>query len=517
MGDFMNSATSAYGIIFLTLLLWACALPSQSQAAEVSGDTQVCLDCHASLHPGIVEAWKQSRHAQITPGEAMQVQGLSRKVSSETVPEPLQQVSVGCAECHTLRADTHADSFDHNGYEVHTVVSPDDCATCHSVEREQYAGNIMAHAYANLVDNSLYQQLTVSIDGQITVQDGHLHSMPPDDATEAESCLYCHGTKLEVGETETRDTYFGPMDFPKIHGWPNQGSGRINLDGSKGACTPCHTRHQFSMAEARKPYTCKECHVGPDVPAYKVYSASKHGSIFASHWQKWDFDKTPWTVGKDFTAPTCATCHMSLLVTPDEEVVAERTHALSPRLPWRIFGLIYAHPQPKSPETSSIRNASGVQLPTNLDGSFVSDALIDQEEMDKRQDALQRVCRSCHDQAWVDGHWQRFENTIEKTNDSTKTATGLMAQAWEAGLAQGLPQGSGIFDEFIEKLWSDTWLIHANHIRFASAMSGGGDYGVFADGRYELSGKIRQMHDWIEGRQALQEVSQHNKTEIGTQ
>jgi hydroxylamine dehydrogenase len=56
--------------------------------------------------------------------------------------------------------------------------------------------------------------------------------------------------------------------------------GRVNLDGSRGACSACHTRHRFSIEMARKPYTCKECHVGPDVPAFKVYSASKHGNIF---------------------------------------------------------------------------------------------------------------------------------------------------------------------------------------------------------------------------------------------
>jgi hypothetical protein len=67
-----------------------------------------------------------------------------------------------------------------------------------------------------------------------------------------------------------------------------------------------------------------------------------------------------------------------------------------------------------------------------------------------------------------------------------------------------LPQKAGVFDEFVEKLWSDTWLIHSNNIRFASAMGGGGDYGVFANGRYELKGKIRQLHDWIQGRKALQ-------------
>ena len=89
--------------------------------------------------------------------------------------------------------------------------------------------------------------------------------------------------------------------------------GRINPDGSKGACTACHTRHGFSIEMARKPYTCSQCHKGPDVPAYAVYMVSKHGNIYDSLESKSDFSAVPWVPGKHFTAPTCATCHVSLL------------------------------------------------------------------------------------------------------------------------------------------------------------------------------------------------------------
>lgn len=64
---------------------------------------------------------------------------------------------------------------------------------------------------------------------------------------------------------------------------------------------------------ARSPYTCSECHKGPDVPVYKVYQVSKHGNIYYAMHKQWDMAKVPWTPGKDFTAPTCAACHVSLL------------------------------------------------------------------------------------------------------------------------------------------------------------------------------------------------------------
>ncbi|MCK5203227.1 MAG: hydroxylamine oxidase, partial [Desulfobacterales bacterium] len=126
-----------------------------SVEVPISEASAECIDCHSATHPGIVNDWQNSRHAKITPKEAMAVEGVARKVSSKAVPENLQNVVVGCAECHTLRPKAHADTFDHNENNIHVVVSPDDCKTCHATERQQYSKNIMAHAYGNLADNKL--------------------------------------------------------------------------------------------------------------------------------------------------------------------------------------------------------------------------------------------------------------------------------------------------------------------------------------------------------------------------
>jgi hypothetical protein len=464
--------------------------------APMSEDTENCLGCHESIHPGIVQDWKAGRHAHTTPGEALKVQGEALMVSSKEVPKELRGVSVGCAECHTLRPGAHADTFEHNDYEVHVVVSPEDCAVCHAVEKEQYGRNIMSHAYGNLMDNKVYGLLEQSINGAPKLEKGRVVMERPEAGPNPESCLYCHGTKLSVKGTVTRDTDLGEMDFPVIRGWPNQGVGRINLDGSLGACTACHPRHRFSMEMARKPYTCKECHAGPDVPAYKVYAASKHGNIFSSHRKGWNFRSTPWTIGKDFAAPTCAACHMSLLANTDGQVVAQRTHEVKDRLAYRLFGLIYAHPHPRDADTSILRNQDGLSLPTDFQGRPATSGLLDEKERDQRRQAMQASCLGCHDRSWVDGHWKRMENTIRETNEATRTSTQLMQEIWKRGGAAGLAAGANPFDEFIEKKWSNTWLFYANSIRFSSAMAGGGDYGVFADGRYSLSQTLQEMADW---------------------
>jgi len=470
-------------------------------AAEVrlSEATQACIECHQITHPGIVADWQRSRHAQVAPKAALAVTGLGLKVSSPSVPEDLRDTAVGCAECHTLRPKEHADTFEHNGYDIHIVVSPGDCRTCHTQETDQYARNIMAHAYKILAGNKVYNDLENTILGGIQRKDGQILVQPAHAATKAEACYYCHGTKLRLTGKETRNTEMaGELEFPKIEGWPNQGVGRVNLDGTLGSCAACHTRHQFSIEMARKPYTCKECHVGPDVPVVKVYEASKHGNIFSTHNKDWEFKAVPWTIGKDFTAPTCAACHVSLVVNAEGGVVAQRSHQMNDRLPWRMFGLIYAHPHPLQPDTNLIRNKYGQPLPTDLDGGFASKHLIGKDEMDQRRKTLQAVCLSCHGTAWVDGQWARFENTLRETNAKTLSATRIMKEVWAAGLAAGFEQKASPFDEGIERRWADTWLIYANTIRFSSAMGCGGDYGVFADGRYQLNKAIMDMHDWLE-------------------
>ena len=466
-------------------------------SAPFSQATEECISCHLSVYPGILSDWEKSRHARIIPMEGLKKPQLERRVSAEKVPGKLAHTAVGCAECHTLNPEKHKDTFEHEGYKVHVVVTPQDCATCHPTEAKQYGQNIMSHAYGNLKNNPVYHGLADSVNGIQSFKDMRTTFNPPDAETEAESCYSCHGTAVEVKGKRARETVMDEMVFPVLSGWPNQGVGRLNPDGSMGSCAACHTRHQFSIEMARKPHTCSQCHKGPDVPAYKVYEVSKHGNIYSSLGKEWDFKAVPWMVGKDFTAPTCASCHVSLIITGDGEVVAERTHRMNNRLPWRIMGLIYAHPHPKSPDTTIIKNKAGLPLPTELTGEPVAEYLIDVKEQETRRKALQKVCLSCHGSAWVDGQWTRFENTLKTTNEMTLTATKILFMAWEKGAAKGLSQNDSIFNEAIEKKWVEQWLFFANSTRFASAMAGA-DYGVFANGRWYLSKNIQEMADWLE-------------------
>ncbi len=465
-------------------------------AAKISDDTQACLGCHETVTPGIVADWKKSQHANVSPEDALKRPLLEKRVSFKTPPKAIQATAVGCAECHTLNPKTHKDTFDHNGFKVHVVVSPKDCAACHPQEVDEYGQNIMSEAHGNLVKNPVYKSLMDAANCMQKFDGVRARLTTVDKLTEEDSCIYCHGTKVEVNGIKSRETSMGEMEFPVLSGWPSGGVGRINPDGTKGACSACHTRHAFSIETARKPATCSECHKGPDVPAYKVYQVSKHGNLYGSEGDKWNFGAVPWTVGKDFTAPTCATCHASLVVNEAGDVVAKRSHKMNDRSAWRLFGLPYAHPHPKSADTTIIKNKAGLPLPTELTGEPAAGYLIDKKEQTKRRASMREICLQCHATSWVDGHFARLENTVETTNQMTRVSTDIILAAWKKGLAKGLDKKDSTFNEAIERMWVEQWLFYANSTRFASAM-GGADYGVFADGRWYMSKNIQQMADWL--------------------
>jgi hydroxylamine dehydrogenase len=475
---------------------YAQAKDAAPSSVPLSEGTKACIDCHKDLHPGLVQDWLASRHAKITPETALKTPEAGRRISATSVPDGLRSVAVGCYECHTLNPAAHKDNFDHAAYKVNVVVSPNDCKTCHPSEAEQYAGSKKAFALANLDKNPVFNALVEAIDGIKGIKNRKLVHLKSSEATKNDTCYACHGTQVVVKGFKTVSTDVGDMQFPELVNWPNQGVGRINPDGSFGACTSCHPRHRFAIGVARKPYTCAQCHREPDVPAWDVYHGSKHGNIFLSTEREWTFENVPWVAGRDFFAPTCATCHNSLLSTPDGTTVAARTHDFGSR-PWvRIFGLIYAHPQPKSGKTYSIKNKDGLPLPTSFTGEPASAYLIDKDEQTKRLDQMKKICQSCHASGFTNGHFTKFAASIAEADQMVKAATLLLQGAWDAKLADK----SNPFDEAIEQKWMKQWLFYANSVRFGSAMMGA-DYATFKQGWWDLTNNLEEMVDLIELKQ----------------
>ncbi len=458
----------------------------------ISKETQECINCHSTYNPGLVQDWMRSLHSQVTPAEALKKKKLERRVSSENIPDNLKDVVVGCYECHSLNPTNHKDNFNHLDYHINVVVSPPDCQVCHAVEALEFAGSKKAHAVGNLQKNPVFHSMVDSITSRAEIKDGRLVQLGSSDVTKDETCYACHGARVEVTGTRTLKTEVGDVVIPTLSNWPNQGVGRVNPDGSMGACTACHARHEFSIEVARKPFTCAQCHMGPDIPAWEVYEESKHANIFHSKEREWNWTHVPWRVGQDFQTPTCAVCHNALITSPDGDVIAPRTHDFGARLWVRLFGLPYAHAQPKSGDTSIISNQDGQALPTTLNGVPASEFLIDSAEQAKRQALMKTVCRSCHNRDWVDGHFDKLANTIKETDQMTRTATDIMQEIWKRGLADQ----KNLFDEPIERRWMKQWLFYGNSIRLGSAMAGP-DHTSFQTGWFDLTTHLREMQDWL--------------------
>ena len=479
------------------LFTWVLAADEKKvvrpSATPLSEETQECLDCHRSYTPGIVEDWLTGRHASMTPEVAIQKPALERRVSSDSIPQALLPVAVGCYECHSLNPSAHGDNFEHFGYQINVVVTPGDCKTCHLAEAEQYSDSKKAHALDILQKNPVYNNLVETITSLKDVDDNKIVHLQASDNAKWETCYACHGTRVGVGGLKQVSTILGEIEVPDLANWPNQGVGRVNPDGSQGACTACHPRHSFSIEIARKPYTCAQCHLEPDVPGYNVYKESKHGNIFNSKEKEWSWDNVPWIVGRDFRAPTCASCHNSLLVTADEEQIVSRTHDFGKRLWVRILGAIYSHPQPKSGKTYEIKNKDDLPMPTTFTGELASEYLIDEKEQMLRQTEMRKVCQTCHGTSWVGGHFAKFDNTIVESDKMVLASTKLLLEAWNKGLADQ----SNPFDEAIEQKWIAQWLFYANSLRYASAMSGP-DYAAFKLGWWELTRNLQTMKELIE-------------------
>ena len=470
---------------------------AQQDKPPLSEASEECLSCHSLFSPGIAHEWKRSRHATTTVERALKKPDKERRVSLASIEETrgvTGYVAVGCAECHTTNPGSHEDTFLHNGYSVHVVVSPADCAQCHPMETKQYTKrNKMAHAYGNLHDNKFNRSLVEAVIGRREVEKGSVRRLPSTLATQMDTCYGCHGTHVKVVGMKKIETEMDVMEVPVLEGWPNVGVGRVNPDGSIGSCSPCHPRHAFSIQAARQPYVCSQCHLQPDVPAWDVYKESKHGNLFRSMKQSWDFDAVPWRLGRDFHAPTCATCHASLVVDPEGAVIAERTHGYGDRLWTRLFGLIYSHPQPIDPDTSKIRNQDGQPLPTTFDGKPAARFLIDVKTRKDRKRDMMTLCHGCHSTMWVEQHFAKMDGTIADVDRAVRASTQLMQRAWRKGIASK----ANPFDEPIEIIWTEQWLFFANSIRYASAMAGAPDYATFHNGWWDLRKAMEELKEAV--------------------
>jgi hypothetical protein len=448
------------GLCFLASLIfvqWLEVVRRRQEAGQaahpvsIPDNSRSCVECHDQSTPGIIDHWKGSSHAE---------------------------KGIGCVECHL--ADTgDADSFDHYGVTIATIVTPRDCSRCHKTEYEEFVTS--HHAKGGNILASLDNLLAETVEGARVPFDPHSPTpgmnvdLVDGMASVNVGCKQCHGSKIALASTdggmitvdELKPGEDGkPTDLdavarikkndngrPLLHPstWPNTGIGRINLDGSLGSCSACHSRHDFSPRRARQPENCGKCHLGPDHPQKEIYEESKHGVAYRDLREQMNLDAHDWVLGKDYTqAPTCATCHMSGHSRNNGKV----THNAGARISWTN----------RPPVSLLLDTAANGEIVTELDAAKRGE-LVTSTWQDKRQ-AMKQVCLHCHTEDYVNAFYKQYDAFVINYNEKfAKPGQQIMAALLEQDLITPLQ-----FDDEIEWTWFYLWHHEGRRARHGASM-----------------------------------------------
>jgi hypothetical protein len=405
---------------FLTLVFYSPAVGDESKS-------KTCVSCHNKTSPGLVSQWRVSKHSE---------------------------AGVSCLDCHQA-SKSDPDAFNHHGKLIGIVVSPKDCAQCHTKEFREHKGS--HHAKAGQILGSLDNLLGEVLGGEAAVNVG---------------CRQCHGTEVTVDSTGR----------PTPGSRPNTGMGRINPDGSLGSCSACHARHEFSIKQARQPEACGKCHIGPDHPQIEIWNESKHGILYHANREDMKLDSKIWRAGQEyFTGPTCASCHMSaagkMAVTHD---VGERISlTLRPPISARVNMVVYednskediSGDNPMLPEVGAIHKAK------NGDTKKVKAVL----PWKQRRMRMQAICRQCHGRSFVQSAYRQYEALVDLYNNKfAKPGKAIIEELKSAGKISPLN-----FDDPIEWTWWELWHHEGRRARHGAAMQGP-DY-AWWHGIYEVA------------------------------
>jgi hypothetical protein len=423
----------------------------RAASVAVPATSEQCVDCHNEENPGIVVHWTGSTHAER---------------------------GVGCFDCHEAAQD-EPDSYLHHGQTIATVVTPRDCARCHDHEAEEFAQS--HHAAGGNILASLDNFLAETVEGARLAFNPH--SPTPgrgDDAVNGfasanSGCQQCHGSKVGLLATDggvltvddlEPDENGMPTNMDAVGRiardedgrpslatttWPNTGIGRLNLDGSRGSCTACHSRHDFSPRRARQPENCGKCHLGPDHPQKEIYEESKHGIAYRDLKDDLNLDSESWILGEDYaSAPTCATCHMSGNIRNGGRI----THDPGERISW------------------TNRPAVSVVMDTDVNHNIVTEAdpearreLISDSWQQKR-DRMKDVCSNCHSDDYVNGFYRQYDDLVILYNEKfAKPGLAIMN-----ALLQNGARTTTQFDEEVEWTWFYLWHHEGRRARHGASM-----------------------------------------------
>lgn len=470
-------------ILIMAVAAVATVLALTGPAFAMSHTKDKCVSCHTDVTPVVVNQWHESSHSG---------------------------AGVGCISCHEA-SKKDPSGRDHNGFFITPVVTPNHCEPCHAQAVTEFKDSL--HDEAGLFSLSAYAIVSgEEVHGSVTIgQTANYKTNFSRESAEA-GCLDCHGTVIKVAKDGT------------LINWPNNGIGRFNPDGSVGSCSACHTRHNFSLAQARKPETCGQCHLGPDHPQREIYEESKHGNLVAAMGEDYNWDAKEW-LPEHIGAPTCATCHMSGFG------ATKTTHNVSARLKWELEPVFswptdreYLAGKKKYPIKRSIgaRYEKIHDLPAgSLDsvgtgapnpfamakkfapevykayvgpgkwwskGETRADALLGEAAVssDMKRAEMLKICTQCHSTAWAEGDLNKADATIDTYN---AVALAIKKKYYDPIKAENLDADIKFNGKSkADTLWHEVWHHEGRIWRMGAFMQGQdwqhweGSYEVVDDG-----------------------------------
>jgi len=450
------------GGLFLVSLIFVQWMEVLRKSAEtghggphyvVPVSSKQCVECHQQTTPGIVEHWKGSTHAH---------------------------KAIGCVECHQAQK-SDPDAFDHYGALIAGVVTPMDCRRCHEKEAEQFAHS--HHAAGGNILHSLDNVLAETVEGSRTPFNPHsptpgrpdLNGQVNGMASAFSGCQQCHGSKVALRSTDgkmitfeelkpdktgkptnaaavariMKDDKGRPLFHPST--WPNHGIGRLNLDGSRGSCSACHSRHDFSARRARQPENCGNCHLGPDHPQKEIYEESKHGVAYRDLKDFMNLGAKTWVLGKDYSqAPTCATCHMS----GHSRNGGAITHDPGERISWTN----------RPPVSLWLDTDEKHKVVTETDPK--KRALLIKDTGEAKRMRMKDVCSHCHTPDYVNAFYKQYDDFVVLYNEKfAKPGQDIMKTLREQELLTITE-----FDEEIEWTWFYLWHHEGRRARHGASM-----------------------------------------------
>ncbi|MGA8043894.1 MAG: multiheme c-type cytochrome [Terracidiphilus sp.] len=352
-----------------------------------------CAECHARLQYSIVHEYEMSAHAK---------------------------KGVNCLDCH--QPGPGQKKLDHHGFVIASHLTAGNCRSCHEgIYQEFLRSRHAAPSWAAIYGEKGLAPDQVAFSEQYqpggSKRPPHPFVTAEGSSAMASGCEQCHSI------------------------------GKPNEDGTIGTCTECHARHTSSVALARLPSTCAQCHMGPDHSQIEIYNESRHGVMFAAQEKLLKLDANPKTLTtRDMFVPTCATCHMSGING------LKVTHDPSERLSWYLANAI------------STRRPNYVQAQVNM----------------------KQVCEQCHTAAQIDRVYAQAEQVVASTNTKVQTATDIVDGLHKEGLLTGPP-----FSNPIDFTYFDLWHYDGRTSKHGAFM-GGADF-VQWHGNYGLLQKTVEL------------------------